>query len=77
MRLIVYPHLLAGPEEVVEWGKGTLLTEYERHLPAKLFARFVADYRERLLARLEPARPYFFTVQTDTLLGAAVRLRRT
>ena len=60
VRLIVYPHVLAGPEEVVEWVKGTLLTEYERHLPAELFERFVADYRERLLARLEPARPCFF-----------------
>ena len=35
VRLIVYPHVLAGPEEVVEWTKGTLLTEYARHLPRK------------------------------------------
>ena len=27
VRLIVYPHVLAGPAEVVEWMKGTLLTE--------------------------------------------------
>ena len=34
VRLIVYPHVLAGRDDVVEWMKGTLLTEYERHLPA-------------------------------------------
>ena len=60
VRLIVYPHILAGPEDVVEWVKGTLLTEYGRRLPAELFERFVAEYRERLLPRLEPARPCFF-----------------
>jgi trans-aconitate 2-methyltransferase len=60
VRLIVYPHVLAGPEEAVEWVKGTLLTEYERHLPPDMFERFVAAYRERLIARLGPARPCFF-----------------
>jgi trans-aconitate 2-methyltransferase len=60
VRLIVYPHILAGPEEVVEWTLGTLLTEYARHLPVDMAARFIAEYRTRLLERLEPARPYFF-----------------
>ena len=36
VRLIVYPHVLASRDQVVEWMKGTLLTEYERHLPARL-----------------------------------------
>jgi trans-aconitate 2-methyltransferase len=60
VRLIVYPHVLAGPDEVVEWMKGTLLTEYARHLPPDRFADFVAAYRERLLERMERARPFFF-----------------
>ena len=60
VRLIVYPHVLAGPEEVVEWTKGTLLTEYARHLPDDLFERFVKEYRERLMARLDRERPFFF-----------------
>ena len=60
VRLVVYPHVLAGPEEVVEWMKGTLLTEYERHLPPDLFQHFLAAYRERLLGRIEQTRPFFF-----------------
>ena len=60
VRLIVYPHVLAGPEDVIEWMKGTLLTEYARHLSAALFDRFVAEYRGRLLERLERSRPFFF-----------------
>ena len=60
VRLIVYPHLLAGPEAAVEWTKGTLLTEYEKHLPADLFAQFVEQYRTRLVARLDDSRPFFF-----------------
>ena len=60
VRLIVYPHVLAGPDEVVEWMKGTLLTEYARHLPADLFDRFVEEYGTRLVARLDATRPFFF-----------------
>jgi len=60
VRLIVYPHVLAGRDDVVEWMKGTLLTEYARHLPAELFDRFLDEYRSRLLARLDAAQPFFF-----------------
>ncbi len=60
VRLTVYPHVLGGREEVVEWMKGTLLTEYARHLPGDLYDRFVAEYRTRLLAGLDDARPFFF-----------------
>jgi trans-aconitate 2-methyltransferase len=60
VRLIVYPHVLTGPEDVVEWTKGTLLTEYARHLPGDLFDEFVEQYRARLMARLDSERPFFF-----------------
>jgi trans-aconitate 2-methyltransferase len=59
-RLIVYPHILAGPEAVVDWMRGTLLAEYEKRLPPDLFGRFVEEYQARLLRQLEPARPFFF-----------------
>ena len=60
VRLQVYGHRLAAPEEIVEWVKGTLLTQYERRLAADVFACFVARYRERLLGRVENTRPHFF-----------------
>jgi len=60
VRLVVYPHVLAAPDEVIEWMKGTLLTEYERHMTAECFDQFVGDYRARLLARFDNRRPTFF-----------------
>ncbi len=60
VRLVIYPHVLESRDDVVEWMKGTLLTEYERHLPAELFPAFMEAYRARLLPRLDPARPFFF-----------------
>jgi len=60
VHLIVYPHVLAGPESVLDWMKGTLLTEYARHLPPDVFESFVRDYWTRLSPRLENSRPFFF-----------------
>lgn len=60
VRLQVYGHRLAAPAEVVEWVEGTLLTDYRRRLPADLYPRFLARYRERLLPRLDDVRPYFY-----------------
>ena len=60
VRLIVYPHVLAGREAVVEWMRGTLLAEYEKRLPRELFARFVEAYQARLVPQLESTRPFFF-----------------
>jgi trans-aconitate 2-methyltransferase len=60
VRLEVYGHRMESREEVVEWMKGTLLTDYEKRLPPELFASFVERYRERLLPRLPDKRPHFF-----------------
>ena len=37
-----------------------MLTEYQRHVPAEKFEPFVAEYRRRLLARLDEVRPFFY-----------------
>jgi trans-aconitate 2-methyltransferase len=60
VRMQIYPHHLAGPEHVIEWARGTLLTDYQRRMPPALFEEFLADYRERLLPRLDQRRPYFY-----------------
>ena len=58
--LAVYPHVLASRDDVVEWMKGTLLTEYDRHLPPGRFPAFLEAYRRRLIDELEDTRPFFF-----------------
>jgi trans-aconitate 2-methyltransferase len=62
VRLIVYPHVLTSRDEVVEWMKGTLLTEFERRLPpgSDLFTQFVEEYRSRLTGGLDASQPFFF-----------------
>lgn len=60
VRLQVYGHRLASRDDVVTWTRGTLLTDYERRLPAALFGRFVDAYRSRLAALLPDDRPFFF-----------------
>ena len=60
VRLQVYGHHLAARDEVIEWVKGTLLTDYQRRLPPELWTAFLDRYRERLLPRLDDSRPYFY-----------------
>ncbi len=61
VRFEVYAHALASREDVVEWVRGTTLTDYERRLDAPTFARFLARYRERLGAALPDERPFLYT----------------
>jgi trans-aconitate 2-methyltransferase len=70
VRLQVYGHKLPGREDVVEWVKGTLLTDYEKRLPAPLFADFVAAYRTRLLPVLEDTHPHFYPFKRILFWGA-------
>lgn len=72
VRLQVYLHVLPEPAGVVDWVKGTLLTDYRRRLPDDLYESFVARYRELLLAELPDERPYPFTFKRVLL-----RARRT
>ena len=60
VQLIVYPHHLGSRADVVEWVKGTMLTDYKRHLTAEMYDRFVETYRVRLLAKLDDERPFFY-----------------
>jgi trans-aconitate 2-methyltransferase len=73
VRLQVYGHHLSGREEVVEWVKGTLLTDYQRRMPPELFERFLASYRGRLLPLLDERRPYFYPFKRLLLWGGLPR----
>ncbi|HEX9244409.1 MAG TPA: methyltransferase domain-containing protein [Anaeromyxobacter sp.] len=61
VRLEVYAHRLAAPGDVVEWVRGTLLTEYEARLDPPTWVRFLARYGERLLEVLPDERPFLYT----------------
>lgn len=69
VRLQVYGHELGSRDEVIEWVKGTRLTDYERRLPPELYARFLARYRELLMDRLEDTRPFLYTYNRIHLWG--------
>jgi trans-aconitate 2-methyltransferase len=60
VRLQVYVHELASVDDVVEWVKGTLLTDYQRRMSAELFAEYLERYRTRLRERLGNARPFYY-----------------
>lgn len=60
VRMQVYGHVLDSSEGVIEWVKGTLLTDYERRMPADLYQRYLARYRDALLAEIGERSPYFY-----------------
>ena len=60
VRLQVYGHELASREAVIEWVRGSVLTDYEKRLPAEVWPAFLARYRERLLPQLDDTRPFFY-----------------
>jgi trans-aconitate 2-methyltransferase len=70
VRAEVYAHPLGGPEDVVEWVRGTTLTDYQRRLDPPTWERFLARYRERLLAALPAERPFLYTYRRILVWGA-------
>jgi trans-aconitate 2-methyltransferase len=69
VRLEVYGHHLDSTDGVVEWVKGSLLTDYEKRMPAELFQRYLARYRERLLGELGQRAPYFYAFKRILVRG--------
>ncbi len=65
----VYGHVLESPDAVVEWVRGTLLTDYELRMPVAMYEQFVARYRERLNAALGDQRPYFYPFKRILMWG--------
>ncbi|MGH7285508.1 MAG: methyltransferase domain-containing protein, partial [Polyangiaceae bacterium] len=60
VRLQIYPHRLDSRAGVVEWVKGTLLTDYASRMSADDYSRFIAEYTRILFERTEDVRPYFY-----------------
>jgi trans-aconitate 2-methyltransferase len=68
-RLQVYVHELSEPADIVEWCRGTLLTDYEKRLPADLWHRYLEEYRRRVVAAIPDERPYLYTYQRILFSG--------
>jgi trans-aconitate 2-methyltransferase len=56
----VYGHELPSRDSVVDWVRGTTLTDYERRMPAEVYDAFLAEYVRRLRAVLPDEQPFFF-----------------
>ena len=56
----VYPHLLPDAAAVIEWVRGSLLTDYQSRLDHSTFAAYLSRYRERLLPLLDETQPFFY-----------------
>lgn len=69
VRVQVYLHRLPGPEDVIEWVKGSLLTGYRNRMSAEDYQAFLADYRERLLSVLADERPFLYPFKRLLLWG--------
>lgn len=71
LRVQVYGHLLPSPADVVEWVKGSTLTEYRAPLGPQRYDEFVTEYARRLLDELAaPAsEPYFYTFKRMLMWG--------
>jgi trans-aconitate 2-methyltransferase len=69
VRLEVYGHLLASRDEVVEWVRGTTLTDYQRRLPTPLWPAFLERYRSRLAEALPDERPFLYTYRRLLIWG--------
>lgn len=71
VRLQVYGHHLPSSADVVEWVRGTYLTDYARRMPSHLYEQYLVRYRHVLLERIGERRPYFYAYKR--ILVHAVR----
>ena len=70
VRLQVYLHVLESADAVVEWVKGTLLTDYEKRLSPELYAEYLRQFRAALRAAIGDARPYAYAFKRVLLWAA-------
>jgi len=60
VRMQVYGHVLPETRSVIEWVKGSLLTPYRERLETEVYAEFLSEYEQRLVAELGDRRPFFY-----------------
>jgi trans-aconitate 2-methyltransferase len=67
--LNIYGHQLESRDGVLEWVKGTYLTDYERRLPPALYQRYLARYHELLVETFEDRKPFFYPYRRILIWG--------
>jgi len=70
VRLQIYAHLLDSREDVIEWVRGALLTDYQKRLSPPDWERFLQRYRQLLLPQLGDERPFFYTYPRILIWGS-------
>jgi trans-aconitate 2-methyltransferase len=61
VRMQVYGHILRSTRSVSGWVQGSLLTPYRERLEPQVYAAFLSEYEERLMATLGERSPYFYS----------------
>lgn len=73
VRLQVYGHHMDSVDGVVEWVKGTLLTDYEKRMSPELWPEYLRRYRAALGAAIHDsgsdAGPYFYAFKRVLIWG--------
>ena len=75
VRVQVYGHLLPRASGVVEWVKGSTLTEYREPLGPVRYEEFLVEYSRRLLAEIGDGAPYFYTFKRVLIWGSLSNAR--
>jgi trans-aconitate 2-methyltransferase len=70
VRLQVFVHHLADRADVVEWVRGSILTDYQKRLEPGMFEAFLERYRQKLMPQLEDRRPFLYTFQRILVWGS-------
>lgn len=69
VRMQVYGHHLESREGVIEWVKGTLLTDYEKRMAPEMYQQYLKRYQERLFEHIEDRRPFFYPFKRILIWG--------
>jgi trans-aconitate 2-methyltransferase len=70
VRLQVYIHHLADRADVVEWVRGSILTDYQKRLSPEMFEAFLERYRQKLMPQFEDRHPFLYTFQRILVWGS-------
>ncbi len=69
VELRIYPHELPDAAAVIEWVRGSLLTDYQSRLDEPTFAAYLERYRAALLPVLGTAEPFFYSFKRVLMWG--------